>query len=301
MRLTVLLLVAALSACSGDDGPLPPAEAADLNLVKISGDGQTGEVRASDSGASGSLSGVSFAIADNPDLLPEPLIAKIVVDAGGSLSLMPTGPSFSLSAGGPSMTTVPLPEGTVVTFRVQGEACGTSFISADIPDDSALVSTFWERGTLAGVACEMEARIVVDDVPQVAEVFTATFEPGPVAWIQFVGSGGDVTSGDTIDIRDYLDQAWDVYGNSISLDVVRALPGSVVRSGWYDRVQGGISHPANKSEAPLIGWRVVVPDTANFRLSYDDTYAPGLMVYIDGIVNQYVEDEAGPIFFKIRP
>src|SRR5690606_41564807 len=56
----------------------------------------------------------------------------------------------------------------------------TLFRSSAKSDADGLVTTYWERGTIAGVECRLEVRLVVDGVPRVDTAFTATFEPGPV-------------------------------------------------------------------------------------------------------------------------
>lgn len=182
-RLAVLALAVAVAACGSDDDGPDIASPDQLALRIVSGDGQ----RAPVADAGGSVSAAFTPAQTIPEgILPEPLVARITVDGQApSAAVAPSGPL------GPSLAVIP--PNTVVTFRtIQPEGvgarhCGASFVDAGIPDDSGYVITYWERGTYAG-ECRTEVRLIVDGVPRVDTVFTATFEPGPVATIPY-GSG----------------------------------------------------------------------------------------------------------------
>lgn len=228
-RLAVLALVALLAACGSDDGGV--ADPADLRLQIVSGDRQTAPVRPA--GVSSTASARGAYLADlPPNLLPEPLVARIVVD-GASPSASPLGPSFAA-----------LPSDLVVTFRVVqpqdqlGRDCGESFIDSAKPDADGLVTTYWERGTIAGVECRLEVRLVVDGVPRVDTAFTATFEPGPVDRWSILASGGriEAAAGDTLDLAPYVlshARAYDAHNNVIDLAERIADPDTDLGWAWY--------------------------------------------------------------------
>ena len=253
-RLAALALVAALAACGSDGDDTPPVATPDqLSLTIVSGDGQVAPV--ADAGTV-PVAAISPAQTIPDNILPEPLVARILVDGAP--------PSAAVSAGdpfGPSFAA--LPSDIDVTFRViQPEGvgnrhCGASFLDAARPDSVGEVTTFWERGTYAG-ECRMEVRLVVDGLPRVDTVFTATFEPGELAAI-YMGvpeyPDNIVTVGDTLDGRAFIRQGVDTYGNTIAASEVTTLPDTVVRWQWTNNV--------NKVQADTIrgvGWQILVPD-----------------------------------------
>lgn len=259
-RLAVLALALAVAACGSDDGP-DIASPDQLELRIVSGDGQ----RAPVADAGGSVSAAFVPIQAMPDnILPEPLVARITVDGQApSASVAPSGPL------GPNLAV--LPPNTVVTFRtIQPEGvgtrhCGSSFVDAGIPDDSGYVVTYWERGTYAGT-CRTEVRLIVDGVPRVDTVFTATFEPGPVARASWTCHGwkcDTIARGDTIDLHNYVTDAVDAHGNPIPAETLATRPAAWA---WYGE---GIPVP----DAPTgYGWTTVVPAQGH-----------GIALWIEGV------------------
>jgi len=189
-RVSVLALALALAAC-GDDGP-SVARPDQLALQIVRGDRQV--ARVADAPASQGVAGYSPAATLPDNILPEPLVARIVIDGQPPSAALspgdPLGPSFAV-----------LPPGVAVTFRViqpddpKGRHCGASFLDSSVPDDSGYVTTFWQRGTYAG-ECRMEVRLVVDATPRIDTVFVATFEPGPPA--TFGNISYSAIEGDTV-------------------------------------------------------------------------------------------------------
>lgn len=215
-RLAMLAFFVVLTAC-GDDGP-SVARPDQLALQIVRGDRQV--ARVADAPASQGVAGYSPAATVPDNILPEPLVARIVIDGQPPSAALspgdPLGPSFAV-----------LPQGTAVTFRViqpddpKGRHCGTSFLDAGVPDDSGYVTTFWERGTLAG-ECRMEVRLVVDQMPRIDTVFVATFEPGPPTSFSFTaGYRGDpvvIAQGDSLNLMSLVRAGSDIHGNDTSTD-----------------------------------------------------------------------------------
>ena len=210
-RVSVLALALIIAAC-GDDGP-SVARPDQLALQIVRGDRQV--ARVADAPASQSVAGYSPAATLPDNILPEPLVARIVIDGQPPSAALspgdPLGPSFAV-----------LPPSTAVTFRViqpddpKGRHCGTSFLDSGVPDDSGYVTTFWERGTYAG-ECRMEVRLVVDATPRIDTVFVATFTPGPPA--TFGGISYSAIAGDTVRLyQPDQEGTWiaDRYGNEMT-------------------------------------------------------------------------------------
>lgn len=274
-RLAVLALAALLAACGSDDGGV--ADPADLRLQIVSGDRQTAPVRPA--GVSSTASAQGAYLADlPPNLLPEPLVARIVVD-GASPSASPLGPSFAA-----------LPSDLVVTFRVVqpqdqlGRDCGKSFIDSAKPDADGLVTTYWERGTIAGVECRLEVRLVVDGVPRVDTAFTATFEPGPAVEVRWGGSGlpDSVSAGDTLDLTDLIDGGRDTYGNPTSVE--QTTIDIVASTGWVPSAASGqVCRIGVPTSFPAEGWTVVVPEeAAAWPINNSHGYNACLHLFING-------------------
>src|SRR5690606_6716850 len=128
-RYPFLALAFALAAC-GDDGP-SVARPDQLALQIVRGDRQV--ARVADAPASQGVAGYSLAATVPDNILPEPLVARIVIDGQSPSAVLspgdPLGPNFAL-----------LPQGTAVTFRViqpddpKGRHCGASFLDSGVPD-----------------------------------------------------------------------------------------------------------------------------------------------------------------------
>src|SRR5690606_2529624 len=90
-------------------------------------------------------------------------------------------------------------------------------VDAAIPDRDGLVTTYWERGTLAWQECRMEVRLVVDGVPRVDTVFIAMFEPGPPVAVGGSHPHWDAKEGEPVDLSQPLHGllAFDWYYNPI--------------------------------------------------------------------------------------
>lgn len=162
MRRALPFLLAFLAACDGGgEGVATPDQ---LRLVKVRGDGQTAPV------AVRLPAGLNAAPGD---LLPDPLVARIVI----------SGPSAARGSGpmGPALVT--LPSNTLVEYSTADPRCGRPFVATVFPDDSAYVSNRWEVGTLANTPCVMRVRLLVGGQPVQADSFTTTFAPGPAAGI----------------------------------------------------------------------------------------------------------------------
>lgn len=291
--LSLLILALLVGACSSDDKPVDSSR---LSLAIVSGDRQTAPVAAAPT-VSGAALIPGLSLQTLPDnLLPEPLVARIVVD-GEPLKSLST-PSDPL---GPSLVT--LPSDVVVTYRViqptgVGQRhCGDSFVSSAKPDADGLVTTYWERGTYAG-ECRMEVRLVIDGEPRVDTVFVAEFEPGPVVRLTHVRPSQDIVvqSGEVIDWRDLITGGGDAHGNLIDPDVVRAtVPDSLIRWQWVDRANRMARQPEQS------GWTITAPDFAadGFKESYTGTgYAPGLYIWhahhMPLVLISFVSPLAGP-------
>lgn len=261
-RSTISLALACaltLGACSSDsdDRPVDPSR---LSLQIVSGDRQTAPVRPA-GGSSASLS-PEFAPAQAlpPNLLPEPLVARIVVD-GKPVTSRST-PSDPL---GPSLAT--LPSDVVVTYRViqpndDRRDCGASFIDAAKPDDEGYVTTYWERGTLAGHPCRMEVRLVVDGAPRVDTVFVAEFEPGPPVFL-----GSDIVyravAGEPLDLSKPLRgfHAHDAYQNRVPDSLVVTWTSEWVITGPKARAGDNCDNLAVAARGS--GWIVPVAPAAS--------------------------------------
>ena len=127
-----LMIALALGACSDSTADERPVDPSALRLQIVSGDRQTAPVAPHPSAAQTSMSVAAQQLPDN--LLPEPLVARIVVEGEtGALN----------ETGGKS-----LPDNTVVTYRViqpsgvGNRHCGSSFIDADSPDGQGYVTTY---------------------------------------------------------------------------------------------------------------------------------------------------------------
>ncbi len=161
-----LLLVVA--ACGGGDGGgIARPDELDLRIVR--GDGQRARVVST---ASASAARLSVAGQTDPDVLPEPLVARIVIDGGPSASRGGAG-----EITGPTMQT--LPAGILVDWSAEPEGCGRPFVNST-PPVADTVTNFWRKGTRAGV-CKMRLRLIAGGQPVTVDSFTATFDPGPIA------------------------------------------------------------------------------------------------------------------------
>lgn len=283
---SLMLLVFALGACSSDDATEPerPVDPSALRLQIVSGDRQTAPVASSSGAAAAPLAQVGSAAELPANLLPEPLVARIVV-AGSPSS--------------PLASQVVLPAGIAVTFRViqptgAGDRhCGSSFIDAAVPDAEGYVTTYWELGTYAEQPCRMEARLVVDREPRVDTVFTAQFQPGPVA--RFRTKTDDhgfvyASPGDTLDGTTAILGGVDRYGNLIPPAMVRAaVPDSMVRWWWCGYGQGsrGCYESAGPAATIGTGWTIVAPPVWDGEMA-------GLRIWLQGSTSDY------PAFVK-RP
>lgn len=162
-----LLLSLSLSGCSGGDGGGGPIRPQDLRLSIVRGNGQ----RAPVAGAAASAARLSVSGQSDPDVLPTPLVARIVI----------SGPSASRSTAAGDITGPAfqeLPAGTLVDWEARPEGCGRGFVTTTAPDDSAYVVNRWRKGTRAGT-CWMFAQLLVNGEPVTADSFAATFDPGP--------------------------------------------------------------------------------------------------------------------------
>jgi hypothetical protein len=183
-----LVAVLTLAACSGGDaGGDRPARPDELRLIKVSGDGQRASVLGP-AGTAASTSALRLGVSaqTDSDLLPEPLVAKILVSATASaarasLTAVPTGPSASVS----------IPPGTLVQWRTRDPRCGSPYITVTAAGDSGTVENRWRRGTIAGVECRMVLELIYNSEPLTADSFSATFDPGPAAqWTRTAGVPG---------------------------------------------------------------------------------------------------------------
>ncbi|HEX6939998.1 MAG TPA: hypothetical protein VF158_11350 [Longimicrobiales bacterium] len=251
--LAAILAAAVLAACSDSGGTDPDiADPDQLDLVIVSGDGQVAPV--ADPLAGSAAFSPAQTTPDN--LLPEPLVARITVDGAE--------PSAAVAAGTGGPLFAALPSNVSVTFRVVEHPeetplrhCGDSFVASAIPDDSGYVVTYWERGTLAAT-CTMEVRLIVDGVPRVDTMFTATFEPGPAERLRFSASDWACV-GDTLNLRDLVAGAIDRYGNAIGADAIRATNPTDVLWEWKEE------SPGDDATGPSgAGWIVEVPDFASY-------------------------------------
>lgn len=231
-RILVVLIFTSLpiAACGGDSDPTV-ADIDDLALRIVSGDRQSAPVRSTGADASRSVLAQTLPNGRPDNILPDPLVAQVVAQTGGASV---TGPSGAV-----------LPSGLDVTFRVvdpadpSGRDCGASFLDSASPDDAGEVTTFWERGTLAGVPCEMEVRLIADGEPSIDTVFVATFEPGPVSEKSIAGwaRGAIVVSG-LADTPEGASAALspairsDQYGNGVPYRIA-------ADSGWLDVLDDG--------------------------------------------------------------
>lgn len=268
MRRITAVAVAALAltlpACSGSDDP-DVADPDDLRIEVVSGDRQSAPVRPATSAPVGGL--VALDVPLPPNLLPEPLVARVTI-AGAAPAGGIVGPAFAV-----------LPRDVSVTFRVvqpvgdpHGRDCGASFLDSAIPDDSAHVTTYWERGTLAGVECRMEVRLVVDGVPRVDTAFVAVFEPGPVVAVSSQDPPAAVTAGDSIWIPDVLAAARDEHINAIPLAHLHEY--GEVAWAWQQR---GAAMP---TEPQGTGWATRAP--AEGATWAGETYNAILRLWIGG-------------------
>lgn len=202
-RLSLVALLLTAGCDAGSDTPkLGPA---DFRVVKVSGDAQTDTVRSAQATAS-----------MPPNVLPTPLVVKVVPKAPTkSRGALPTGPSFSTAGTAPTLPTV--------TFRVKDEGpCGRSFVAAVQPAADSTATTFWERGTRAGVACTMYVHTVVPDAngnptPVVQDSFTATFIPGSAARIYLPSVVENVNNGEAYWFSIGMFQ--DDHGNTIKFTI----------------------------------------------------------------------------------
>src|SRR5690606_37457880 len=163
-RVSVLALALALAlAACGDNGGPTVASPDQLQLRIVSGDRLVARVAEAAASQNVGLYRTAATVPDN--VLPEPLVARILIDGAPTQASLvsgdPTGPRFAV-----------LPPNVAVIFRViqpqnaGNRHCGASFIDAAVPDDSGYVVTFWEKGTRAG-ECRMQVRLVVDRQPRV--------------------------------------------------------------------------------------------------------------------------------------
>lgn len=176
MRTTFLALpLLLLAACGGDGGGDRTALPNELRLVKVSGDGQRAPVAST--GPSASVSFRASVSSVQGELLPDPLVASIVVQGPAANRMgLPTGSAVRMDK---------LPAGTTVEFGagvagVPGDnpKCGTPFVRTVLPGDSARAVNRWAKGTLAAT-CVMRTRLLVGSEPMQSDSFTAIFTPGP--------------------------------------------------------------------------------------------------------------------------
>ena len=267
IRSIVALAVAVALAACGDNGGPAVASPDQLQLRIVSGDRQVARVAEAAASQHVGLYRTAATVPDN--VLPEPLVARILIDgAPPQASLVsgdPTGPRFAV-----------LPPNVAVTFRViqpqnAGDRhCGASFIDAAVPDDSGYVVTFWERGTYAG-ECRMEVRLVVDQTPRVDTAFIATFEPGPAHTVELlcISSCPPMAAGDTLDLRSLIHVVLDLWRNPID---PATIPDSEVGWAWYN----ALADVPDPEEPEGTGWLTVVPDTipAQYR---------GILIWVQGV------------------
>ena len=276
----MILAVLVLAAC-GDGGGEEVVVPAGLDIV--SGNGQVAEVATTEPSPSVR---VASTVGDY-ELLPEPLVVQLTDESGDPIASIRMDGS-SVAAPDPGMAAAVAP-GTLVGFHVIEEGCGEAFVGAGTPDDSAQAQDRWVKGTLAG-ECHMEARLILNGEPTVAETFTATFLPGPVVRVQW-DDGSWKCVGDTVDIRDHAVYAYDEHHNRVPIEDFFDTPPGAVEWQWVDRFAN--SEAVGPSGA---GWVVQIPDFAPYgfhtwdRTYMDDdgnefqrtSYAPGLVVTING-------------------
>jgi hypothetical protein len=164
-----LLSLFAIAACDGG-ATTPAADPVVSALAKVSGDGQSAQVIPPPGDAAFSL-GISAVASNDATLLPDLLVARIVLTE---------------ASGAPSSATGPLPTGTVANWEMglagvpgPDPRCGTPHTMATRPDESAHVENGWRRGTLADTTCVARAALYRASTLVDADSFTARFTPGP--------------------------------------------------------------------------------------------------------------------------
>lgn len=203
MRLSALLLLAtSLVACSGDSPTTPdPSPVGAKSLVQFSGNNQIGTVVAP---------------------LGEPLVARAYIDTthGANTARMALIPLSSAKASSDTVALYnlgPALKNTLISFVVPDPDFGRAFAGAAITDSLGIAKDRWEAGKKAGCST-MEARMVDQSTgaPITVATFVACFNPGPVTWaylFPFPNGTLQVSAGDSVNIRQYVNAAQDQYGN----------------------------------------------------------------------------------------
>lgn len=261
-RLPLLVLAAALAACSSESAGPKVYDTSKLRVRIVSGNNQSAPV-ASSANPAVLPPGAVLAQLTGLEILEEPLVVQLV--DGGS---------------GAKVQAAEVAPGTQVSWAVDEAGCGRPFSATTPPESDGRAVNYWVKGTKAGFDCPMYAGRIVGGAPVIDSLFVSRFQPGAVTSYYFTrppSVDGWVTPGQTIDLRPFLNSARDQHKNTV--DASR-IPGADVVWEWR----------GNGTPVPGSGWNVPVPDFKALGYSPSalngNQYAPYLAVWLRGLETQ---------------